>query len=247
MRSVRTSTLALASAFLLLLPASIVGGDEGKSAAKPAKWKITADLEESCSCDGPCPCWWGNKPTKTNCSGGMVVFIKKGTYGNVPLDGLALAEMVQSPDGKAMMESMGNFNVDNVYLDSKATPEQKAALQAIAAQVLPPPTPGKTNFKDAPITRTMEGKEHVVTVGPYATFSGHVLDGFDGGTPKIVNPPFSDPMHKEWQQGVTTKQTMNDGATWEFANTNYMYNTFSATSEDYEKFAAKMAKMMEKK
>ena len=51
-------------------------------------WKITGQLEEACSCDAACPCWFGSKPTKMTCSGGQVLFIEKGNYGKVKLDGL---------------------------------------------------------------------------------------------------------------------------------------------------------------
>ena len=249
MRSARISMPLLASVFLLLASASVGGGDDGKSAPKSTKWKITAEMEESCSCDGACPCWWGNKPTKTACSGAAGFIIKKGNYGNVSLDGLALMEMVKSPDGKTMMESMGNWDLDNVYIDAKATPEQRKALEAIASQMLPPDATNKRVIKTAEITRKIDGKEHIVTVGNYGSFSAHLLDGASGtGAPKIIDPPFADPMHQQWSQGVTTKQTYADGsAQWDFANSNYMYNEFTVTSEDYAKFAAKMAKMMEKK
>jgi len=91
MRSRRVSVSLIAAASLLLASASTGVGDQAKATEK-TKWKISGELEESCSCDAACPCWFGNKPTKMNCSGGMVVFIKKGNYGNVALDGLALGE-----------------------------------------------------------------------------------------------------------------------------------------------------------
>ncbi len=234
----------LASTLLVFGSVSAAGGkDTGKSATN-TPWKVTGELEESCSCDGACPCWFGNKPTKMNCSGAAAVFIKKGSYGNVPLDGLALAEWVQSPDGKSMMESVGHWNFSNVYIDEKANPEQRKALEAIASQVLPPSASGKRTFRYAPITRSVEGKEHVVAVGTYGSFSGHLLEGGFGGPPKVVNPLLPDPMHKEYSQGVTSRHTYDDAAKWEFSNSNYMWNQFTVTNKDYEEMAAKMAAKM---
>jgi hypothetical protein len=243
MRPPRVSVPVIVSALLVLGSASSGVGDQAKSSEK-TKWKITGELEESCSCNGACPCWFGNKPTKMNCSGGQVVFIKKGNYGSVPLDGLALGEWVQSPDGKTMMESVGDWNFSHVYVDAKATPEQQKALQAIAAQVLPPEAPEKRTVRTAAITRKVDGKEHSVAIEPYLNFSAHLLEGGDGGPPKIMNPPMADPMHKEYSQGVTTHQKYDDGAKWDFENSNYMYNEFTVTSEDYEKYAEKMEKTM---
>src|ERR1700675_3428116 len=73
-------------------------------------WKITGQLEEACSCDAACPCWFDSKPTKMTCGGGQVLFIRKGNYGKAELDGLASANMGQSPEGQAMMSSFGNWN-----------------------------------------------------------------------------------------------------------------------------------------
>src|SRR6184192_3103513 len=38
-------------------------------------WKITGQLEEACSCDAACPCWFGSKPTKMTCGGGQVILV----------------------------------------------------------------------------------------------------------------------------------------------------------------------------
>ena len=210
------------------------------SGANPA-WKVTGELEESCSCDGACPCWFGNKPTKATCSGNAVVFITKGTYGKVPLDGLAIAQAVQSPEGKSMMESMGSWKFNYIYLDEKANPEQRKALEAIAGQIFPPAA-AKENSKIqyTAITRKIDGKEHAVSVGSYLNFSAHLMQSPMGGAPKIVNPMIPDPIHREYSQGTTTRQTYKDAAEWDFSNSNYMYNTFTVTNKDYEELAAKM-------
>src|SRR5881409_1827225 len=103
------------------------------AAAKKVSWKIKADLEEACSCRAACPCWFKSKPSRMTCDGVQAVFIEKGKYGKTPLDGLALAQFVQSPEGKSMFESFGNWNFDYVYIDDKASPEQREALKNISA------------------------------------------------------------------------------------------------------------------
>src|SRR6266511_1846594 len=93
-----------------------------RAADKPkdkTPWKITGQLEEACSCDAACPCWFNSKPTKMTCGGGQVLFIQKGSYGKVKLDGLAIASMGQSPEGQTMMESYGNWNFAYNYIDEK--------------------------------------------------------------------------------------------------------------------------------
>ena len=91
------------------------------------------------------------------------------------------------------------------------------------------------------------GTEHIVTIGNFGGFSAHLLPGGMGGSAKIVNPPGADPIHKEYQQGLTTRQTYTDeGQKWDWSNSNYMYGTFSTDSDEYEKFSAAMAQEMEK-
>ena len=67
------------------------------TAAPPAKWKVSADLEEACSCRAACPCWFKSNPSRMTCDGVQAVFIQKGRHGRTSLDGLALAQFVQSP------------------------------------------------------------------------------------------------------------------------------------------------------
>ena len=91
--------LAIAAACLAADTAAPGGGG-----SKP--WKMSGQLEEACSCDAACPCWMDSKPTRMNCAGGQVIFIDKGTYGGVPLDGLAIGMFGQSPDGETMIKDI---------------------------------------------------------------------------------------------------------------------------------------------
>ena len=208
-------------------------------------WKITGQLEEACSCDAACPCWFNSKPTKMTCGGGQVLFIQKGNYGKVKLDGLALANMSQSPAGRGMMESFGQWNFSYNYIDEKATPEQRKALEAIAAQVLVPGASKNTQTRYVSIGRKIGGKEHQITIGQYGTFHGHLIEGGLGGTAKITNPPGADPIHHEYAQGQTSKMTYTDAEqNWSWNNSNYMFGTFTVDSAQYAKFAAGLAQKM---
>jgi len=235
---------------LLAISALLAGLASGAAAEdKKTPWKVSGDLEEACSCDAACPCWFDSKPTKMTCGGGQVIFIEKGSYGDVPLDGLAFAFMGQSPEGKSMMESIGNWNFSYLYIDEKANPAQRKALEEVAKATSPPAAPPeRTKVRYAAISRRVDGAEHIVTIGNYGSFSGHLVSGGMGSSnPKIVLPPGADPIHKEYSQGRTTKQTYNDaGQKWNWSNSNYMYSTFEVTSEDYDKFNAFMMQEMEK-
>ncbi|HEU5251331.1 MAG TPA: DUF1326 domain-containing protein [Thermoanaerobaculia bacterium] len=232
------------SLLLVLLTAGSRAGDE-----KPTAWKVSGELEEACSCDAACPCWFGSKPTRMNCSGGFALFIDKGTYGTVPLDGLAVAFVGQNPDNTTMMDSMGNWNFAYVYIDEKANPDQRKALEEIARASNPQfAPPERTKVRYIPITRRVDGKEHIVTLGPYGSFSGHLVDGGLGGPSKIVNSTGADPFRKEYMQGRTTRQTYNDaGQKWDWSNSNYMFTTFEVTSDDMAKYMKAMTQKMQEK
>jgi hypothetical protein len=225
-------TLAI---FFLLSSALVQAGDETK-----ASWKVSGVMEEACSCDAACPCWFASKPTRSHCSGGQVNFIEKGSYGDVSLDGLAVGTMSQNPDGTSMMESFGKWEFADIYIDEKASPGQRQALEVIARATLPlGARPEKTRIRYVPITRKVEGSEHTITIGSVAAFSGHLMPGGIGGTPKIVSAPGADPIHREYQQGHTTRQTYSDSERkWDWSNTNYMYATFETDGDEYAKFFA---------
>ena len=210
------------------------------------KWKITGQLEEACSCNAACPCWFDSKPTRTTCGGNQVLFIQKGNYGNVKLDGLAVANYAESPEDKTMMDSFGKWKFSTNYIDEKANPEQRKALEAIAAVVLPSNN-GSPNFTTAyvPITRKIEGKDHIITIGTIATFTGHLVEGGLGGSSKITNPPGADPIHHQYAQGKTTKMAYTGSdQNWDWKDTNYMLGTFTVDSDQYRKYAAGLAQKM---
>ena len=233
---------------VLILFATAVAATAADAKA-PTPWKVSGQLEEACSCDAACPCWFDSKPTRMNCSGGFVLFIEKGKYGDVPVDGLAVAFIGQNPDGTTMMGSMGNWNFAYLYIDEKANSNQRKALEEIARATSPPMAPpDRMKIRYIPITRRVDGAEHIVTLGPYGSFSGHLVDGGLGGPSKIVNPTGADPIRKEFMQGRTTRQTYNDaGQKWDWSNSNYMFTKFEVTSDDYAKFGQAMTQKMQEK
>ena len=210
-------------------------------------WRISGELEEACSCDAACPCWWDSKPSKMTCGGGETLFIEKGNYGDVRLDGLAVGFIGQSPAGKSMMESFGNWNFGYLYVDEKADAGQRKALEQIAMAIGGPAAPKeKMKVRYVPITRKVTGKEHQITLGPYGEYSGSLVKGGLGSLSKITNPTGADPIRKEYYQGRTSNYVYNDaGQKWNWKNSNYMWNKFDVTSQDYEKFAAGLSQKMQ--
>src|SRR5438093_2189027 len=81
-----------------------------KTESKPP-WKVTGELEEACSCRPACPCWFKSLPSRMTCDGAQIIFISKGRYGKVPLDGLAVGQIVQSPERQSMFESFVKLKI----------------------------------------------------------------------------------------------------------------------------------------
>jgi hypothetical protein len=241
-----TIVLSVALATVAVLAAlTTVAADKPMDPGAKAAWKITGQLEEACNCNAACPCWFNSKPSHMNCGGGQFLFIEKGSYGDVKLDGLAIGAMGQSPDGKGMMESFGNWNFNNYYIDEKGTPAQRDALKAIATNVLAGGASPHADIRITPITRTITGSEHKITMGTYGSFSGHLIEGGMGGNVTFMNPPGADPLHETYNQGLTTNLTYKDaGQNWNVEGSNYMYGTFTIDSAQYEKFAAGLAQKM---
>ncbi len=238
---------------LLLLVVSVAVGTSAKSLwaeekgmeAKPTYWKIAGQLEEACKCNAACPCWFGSKPTHMNCGGQLVYFITKGKYGDTSLDGLSFARRGQSPDGQAMMETMGNWVFDYLYIDEKANPEQRKALEEINWMIQPKSSP-KVEIRYVPISRSIDGNMHSVTIGQYGTFSAHLMEAALGGAPKISNAPGADPIRAQFEQGLTTMFRYTDAEqNWDSKNSNYMFTNFDVDSEQYAKFGAMMMQKME--
>jgi hypothetical protein len=238
----RKRTAFFAALVVLSLTAASQAADSSDS--PKVSWKLSGELEEACSCNAPCPCWFTSLPSRMTCNGAQIIFISKGHYGKTSLNGLAVAEYVQSPENKSMFESFGNWNLEYVYIDERANDDQRKALAELAKHLFPMGAKSR-EIRYVPITRKIEGSEHITKVGNYSVCSGHLIEGGYAGAPVVSNPPLADPTHKQFQQGNATRLTYTDAKqNWNFENSNYMFNKFTVTSKEYEKFEADMAKKM---
>ena len=98
--------------------------------ATPA-WKVSGQYYETCSCDFVCPCLPGGMavpPTKGSCTFAMAFSIERGSYGPVPLDGLAFIVLGFTPEEMGK----GNWSV-GLIADERATAEQRDAITAIGS------------------------------------------------------------------------------------------------------------------
>ena len=96
--------------------------------AEVPRWHITGDWFDTCKCSIPCPCTFAQPPTTGDCDGILAWHIRKGTYGDVPLNGLSVMALAAFTgniwDGKTKV-SMAMF------VDERSDERQREALQMI--------------------------------------------------------------------------------------------------------------------
>ena len=94
--------------------------------ASKSKWSMEAEYIQSCNCAYGCPCNFNARPTSGNCEALIAWRVRKGTFDGTKLDGVKVAWGLWWP--KAIHEGGG---VGRLYIDPKATPAQRAAIEAI--------------------------------------------------------------------------------------------------------------------
>ena len=97
-----------------------------RSPSGGVRWEFEADYYGNCNCDWGCPCNFNARPTQGNCHGIAAWKIRKGTFGTAKLDGVVFAAAYFFPG----LVEQGNA-IRRTYIDRKATPEQRKALEAI--------------------------------------------------------------------------------------------------------------------
>jgi hypothetical protein len=94
-------------------------------------WRIRGSYFESCNCDAICPCRRingvpGGRSTHGVCMGVLSWLIEEGAVDDIDLSGLPVAMAVRYSD-----DEPGSPWTWMLYLDTRATSEQRAALEGI--------------------------------------------------------------------------------------------------------------------
>ncbi|MCB5179680.1 DUF1326 domain-containing protein [Streptomyces antimicrobicus] len=105
-----------------------MSASETTSPATIPRWHVEGDWFDTCRCDVPCPCTFAQPPTYGACDGVLAWHIDRGSYGDVPLDGLNVL-MVASFTGNVWGEHSDAYA--GVFLDERADEAQREALLMI--------------------------------------------------------------------------------------------------------------------
>ncbi len=140
--------------------------------ATQTRWQIEGDYFENCNCDIVCPCLFSAgapltaQPTAGACEVPFAFHMERGSFGDVPLDGLNAVVIFRTPG--VMAE--GNASVA-LYLDERADDRQREGLQAIFTcavggpiGALAPLISTVLGVKTVPITFTKDGLQRRVEI-----------------------------------------------------------------------------------
>jgi hypothetical protein len=148
------------------------------------QWSVSGEYFETCSCDFVCPCFASNlaaEPTQGFCDAALVFRVDRGQLGDISLDGLAFAMVLQTPG----VMGHGNWTV-GLIIDERASSEQAEALTTIASGQVGGPPAGMApligtfaGVERSPIEFTMDGMMRSVSVPG-------MLDQAVQGVPSLV-------------------------------------------------------------
>jgi len=120
-------------------------------------WKVSGVFMDVCSCDIPCPCNTGGKPTLETCRAIENWHIVHGFYGDVSLNDVNVSIMFDGPDkdGKWVMAT---------YISDNASPEQFEAIKSIIQEFMSGGIAKDLGVKSVPINFGMSGDTYTWSI-----------------------------------------------------------------------------------
>ncbi len=194
------------------------------------EWSVAGSYFETCNCEAACPCVFLSPPTTGKCVVLIVWHIDAGRFGSVALDGLNVALAVDSPGPMTQVKWAAAL-----YLDSRATPEQRDALSRIFSGQAGGHPAMLASFigqvlgvKSAAIDYRAAGKTRSVKVAGVAEAEIAALQGPDIADTLITNHPLAVAPGHPVVVARSKKLSFHDlGLNWELSNKNGYYSPFN--------------------
>lgn len=158
-----------------------------------AEWSVSGQYSETCNCEAACPCVVLGPPTEADCTVLVGWHVERGRFDRIALDGLnvALAAYAPGPMTKVKWKVA-------LYVDERATPEQREALTRIfSGQAGGPPAAltaliGEVlGVKSAAIEFRAHGKERGLRIAGVAEYDLEAVPGQGDEEVTLANAPFA--------------------------------------------------------
>lgn len=208
----------------------------GSPNIKPVPYRLSGDYVEGCACRLICACDFGEDATSAKgCQATMLWHVDQGQYGDVSLDGLNVAAMLLKPVGN-VGSSIGKME-GGLYVDEKATPEQRAALESWFRQrfgglfgTLDGPRYVPIRFTKASPDAESLGTSYAVEIPGVLTLKNDPLKDEGGGRAHVGNSPQAFVKRQYVARSVVHTYDEAEWQTkWDFAGRNSFYGRFDYT------------------
>lgn len=214
-------------------------------AGDPTSYEMKGEYYDTCACPVSCSCGANvSVPVEGHCDGIVLIHIDKGSVGAVKLDGLNFAVVLKTPQGEKTGDAFdlkGELDLLTLYLDDRATPEQRQAMPQLLAGLLG--TREMKGFRPpqwAPMHLDVQGDvaRFDIAGGSKLSFEIENVD-LDKVLPKV---PRSDPGNRialtnvapfPWIHEVTQGHSLSFhyddlGVKWDYKNRNAFFGTAQA-------------------
>ena len=195
------------------------------------RWRLKGEYFESCNCEVLCPCIVRGTtiaPTEGHCDVALAFHVDEGELDGVQLGGLNFVACNYTPGPMAEGGWTSAF-----YLDERATPEQREALERVLSGDMGGPAERwramTTNFmgvKYVAIDFLVEGKTHSVSVPGVMDFSVEPIQ-IPGRDDAMLLANTGHPVNRDLYLARGTQATYTDhGMTWDNTGKNGHYASF---------------------
>lgn len=193
---------------------------------KQAVYSLEGTLLEVCSCGVLCPCWVGEDPDGGECWAFLSHNFTSGQIKGIDVSGLSLVSAVHIPGNVLTPKSWKMA----LFIDEKASPEQKDAIVAAFTGELGGPLADMAGFigevatiSSAPIRHELENGHGVVSIPGKVEAELDPFRGPDGSITTLRDSVFSTvPGSPAW--AAKAKRSMVNlpeyGMKWEFEGRN---------------------------
>ena len=215
-------------------------------AADDGKYEMKGKYFDTCACAVSCSCGANvSLPTEGHCDGVVLIHIEEGRVGDVKLDGLNFAVVLKTPQDEKVgdaFEVKHETDLLTLYLDDRATEDQKKAMPQLLAGLLgTTPMKGFRPPQWAPMHLDVRGDvaRFDIAGGSKLSFEIENID-LDKVLPKV---PRSDPGNRigltnvapfPWIKRVTQGHSLSFhyddlGAKWDYKDRNAFFGQAEAS------------------